>query len=195
MIAALYVATGGTYFGLEGVDPWDVPRDARLYDGPFPVVAHPPCARWSVLAYSVRARYGYEIGDDGGCFAHALATVRKFGGVLEHPARSIAFGRFHLGRPAPWCWQRNIWGDWITQVSQTAYGHRAQKRTWLLYHGDNEPPQLDWSEPEATHQVSYGKSEDGTYWLPPLGKVESKAPPIPFRDLLLSLARGAQCRS
>lgn len=29
MIAALYVATGGIYFGLPDVDPWDVARDAR----------------------------------------------------------------------------------------------------------------------------------------------------------------------
>lgn len=46
MIAALFVETGGSYFGLAGVDPWDEPRDARLYAGPHPVVAHPPCQRW-----------------------------------------------------------------------------------------------------------------------------------------------------
>jgi hypothetical protein len=45
-VAALYVATGGCYYGLEGVDPWDAARDARLYAGPWPVVAHPPCERW-----------------------------------------------------------------------------------------------------------------------------------------------------
>lgn len=38
MIAALFVATGGCYFGLPDVDPWDVTRDARLYSGPHPVV-------------------------------------------------------------------------------------------------------------------------------------------------------------
>lgn len=48
-IAALYVETGGAYFGLPGVDPWDEARDARRYAGPLPVVAHPPCQR-----------YGYE---------------------------------------------------------------------------------------------------------------------------------------
>ena len=30
-IAALFVATGGCYFGLPGIDPWDKARDARLY--------------------------------------------------------------------------------------------------------------------------------------------------------------------
>ena len=45
MIAALYVQRGGVYFDLAGVDPWDEQRDARRYAGPWPVVAHPPCAR------------------------------------------------------------------------------------------------------------------------------------------------------
>ena len=47
MIAALYVETNGVYYGLPDVDPWDEQRDARLYAGPWPVVAHPPCAKWS----------------------------------------------------------------------------------------------------------------------------------------------------
>ena len=46
MIAALFVATGGVYFGLPGVEPWDIKADARGYAGPFPVVAHPPCQLW-----------------------------------------------------------------------------------------------------------------------------------------------------
>ena len=59
MIAALYVQRGGIYWDLPDVDPWDEARDARLYAGPWPVVAHPPCARWCRLAglvwlYAVR---------------------------------------------------------------------------------------------------------------------------------------------
>ena len=46
MIAALFVETNGCYFGLPGVDPWDINRDARAYPGPHPVVAHPPCQLW-----------------------------------------------------------------------------------------------------------------------------------------------------
>ena len=29
MIAALFVETGGCYFGVPDVDPWDEPRDAK----------------------------------------------------------------------------------------------------------------------------------------------------------------------
>ena len=48
-IAALYVEAGGCYYGLDGVDPWDEARDARLYAGPYAIVAHPPCQRWGKL--------------------------------------------------------------------------------------------------------------------------------------------------
>ena len=43
MIAALFVEQNGCYFELDNVDPWDKHRDARLYSGPYPVIAHPPC--------------------------------------------------------------------------------------------------------------------------------------------------------
>ena len=78
-IAALYVETGGCYFGLPDVDPWDEARDARLYAGPHPVVAHPPCGRWCQMAPVNQARYGQRIGDDGGCFQAALDAVRTLG--------------------------------------------------------------------------------------------------------------------
>ena len=85
MVAALYVIEGGPYFGLPGVDPWPESRDARLYAGPYPVVAHPPCARWSRLAGLVEQRWGHKRGDDGGCFAAALASVRRWGGGIGAP--------------------------------------------------------------------------------------------------------------
>jgi hypothetical protein len=96
-IAALFVATGGAYFGLPGVIPWDEERDARGYLGPYPVVAHPPCERWGRYWGVGPMLHGTpsqkELGDDGGCFASAISSVRAFGGVLEHPeAQAIAAG-------------------------------------------------------------------------------------------------------
>jgi hypothetical protein len=61
VIAALFVATNGPYFGLPDVDPWDVTRDARTYPGPHPVVAHPPCQLCVNFAHLNFKRYGEEL--------------------------------------------------------------------------------------------------------------------------------------
>jgi hypothetical protein len=71
MIAALYVEPDGVYAGLPDVDAWDESRDARLYSGPWPVVAHPPCQRWGNLGLVNWHRWGGDHnrpGNDGGCF-------------------------------------------------------------------------------------------------------------------------------
>jgi hypothetical protein len=185
MIAALFVETNGTYFGLDGVDPWDEVRDARQYKGPHRIVAHPPCSSWCQLAYINQKRYGHKVGDDGGCFASALAAVRRWGGVLEHPAFSYAWPHFDLVRPERGKWKQDG-RAWVTEVSQSAYGHRARKRTWLYYVGES-PPQVDWSEPAPTAQVSFCKNH-GNSPLPRLSKKEAKKTPPAFRDLLLRAA-------
>jgi hypothetical protein len=190
VIAALFVQTNGHYFGLDGVDPWDVTRDARAYNGPHPVVAHPPCTRWCQLAYIVQKRYGYKVGDDDGCFASALDSVRRWSGVLEHPAYSYAWPAFGLSRPPRAGWQLTTDGGWVCQVSQSAYGHRARKRTWLYYVGER-PMELHWGEPAPTAQVSFcGNHGDSP--LPRLSKKEASRTPPAFRDMLLELARGSR---
>jgi hypothetical protein len=132
MVAALYVDPNGAYAGLPDVEVWDEERDARLYAGPWPVVAHPPCNRWGQLARVNHSRWGTKLGEDGGCFKAALEAVRRFGGVLEHPAHSLAWRTFGLPRPRPGSWQQPFDDDgFVTEVSQVAYGHPARKRTWL----------------------------------------------------------------
>jgi hypothetical protein len=188
MVAALYVETDGVYANVPNVELWDQERDARLYDGPHPVVAHPPCQRWGQLANVNRARWGTPIGEDGGCFKAALSAVRRFGGVLEHPANTIAWKRFNLPKP-----QRGLWmqafGDpgYVTEVSQVAYGHPARKRTWLYLVGN--PTDMDWSEPRHTHVVGAGVNTGESKWAKRDEK--SWATPTRFRDALLELARNS----
>ena len=193
-VAALYVETGGVYYGLPDVDPWDEQRDARLYAGPYPVVAHPPCNKWSPLAYINQRRIpGYRLGDDGGCFKAALTSVCKWGGVLEHPAESVAWRQFGLPRPIREVWVAVLSGvgsGWVTEVSQSAYGHRARKRTWLYYVGP-EPPDLDWSEPETDAIVSGFLHRTGTDESRRVRPREASATPPAFRDVLLDMARSA----
>lgn len=196
MIAALYVATAGAYFGLDGVDPWDIERDARKYAGNDPVVAHPPCQLWVNFAALNFKRYGGEHnrpGNDGGCFAHALATVRRCGGVLEHPAGSKAWAAHGLLKPAAPGWNLVSWddqygpGEWTCEVWQSAYGHPARKRTWLLYVGDLPPAEMRWERKPGTHQVGWFDRKK-----PTLSKKAANATPPEFREALLALARGAR---
>lgn len=192
MIAALYVDPHGTYSGLEDVDLWDETRDARRYAGPYPVVAHPPCAKWSPLAYINRRRLpGYEIGDDGGCFEAALRAVLNYGGVLEHPALSLAWKRYGLPRPTRNAWSRSLDAEgWVTEVDQGSYGHRARKRTWLFYVGD-DPPELDWSLASSEVCVSGFLHRTGTDETRRVRPREASATPPAFRDVLLEIARSA----
>lgn len=191
MIAALFVETDGCYFGLDGVDPWDQARDARQYAGPWPVVAHPPCDRWCKMAPVNQARYGHLIGADQGCFESAIASVRNWGGVLEHPAVSLAWPAFGLPYPPTNGWQRTFCGGWVTHVEQINYGHKAKKGTWLYAFGMN-PPRLLWhtsKKPKAWISSDRPRAELAKLGIAQLSKREAKATPIAFRDMLLSIAR------
>lgn len=201
-IAALYVETNGCYFGLPDVDPWDELRDARLYAGPHPVVAHPPCQRWGDMWMGsplVIARTGERkmLGDDGGCFAHALAAVRQFGGIIEHPEGSRAWKFFGLNKPlreGGWVKADRL-GGWTCRVEQVAYGHSVRKATWLYAVG-TKLPSLKWGrDPRklpSMVQPSKARIAAGRSASLNAHGIKDKlrnATPIEFRDLLIEIAR------
>lgn len=195
MIAALFVQPGGVYYGLPDVDPWGPPRDAREYDGPWPVVAHPPCERWGrYWNGGPSARVRRKLGDDDGCFAAALDAVRKWGGVLEHPEASHAWTAFGLNKPprgGGWI-TADFEGGWTCCVEQGHYGHWARKATWLYAVGI-ELPKLEWARGKQRlpgHLENYERAR--RTGIPQcLSKRQRAATPAPFRDLLLSIARTA----
>lgn len=192
MVAALFVETNGCYFGLPNVEPWDETRDARTYAGPHPVVAHPPCSRWCRLAGLVEARWGHKRGEDGGCFAAALASVRRWGGVLEHPAYSDAWWTFDLPTPPRHGgWVRGFCGGWTAHVEQGRYGHPAKKATWLYAFGV-DLPSLKWGfDPDRSSKALVSWCGNHTALdekRPRVGKKAAAASPIEFRDLLLGMA-------
>jgi hypothetical protein len=195
-IAALFVEAEGVYVGLPGIDPWPVERDARKYAGPWPVIAHPPCARWSRLARFCEVRHGLKVGDDGGCFASALAAVRKFGGVIEHPAFSKAWTAFGLPRPETKYrgWTMGLDGGASCYVEQGRYGHVMKKSTWL-YAYRTALPELRWGyTPDSAGKVSQNQDWRGGMdkWRDATDYKVANATPIAFRDLLISLARTTQ---
>lgn len=201
MIAALYVETDGCYFGLEDVEPWDEQRDARLYAGPHPIVAHPPCERWGRYWGGAPTTWPRKtLGDDDGCFAAALAAVRKWGGILEHPEASHAWRHFGLNVPPKnGGWVMADWeGGWTCCVEQGAYGHRARKATWL-YASGVELPMLAWGKAKGDfirledgfHSAEELRRATRTGACQRLSQRQRAATPPEFRDLLLSIARTA----
>lgn len=190
-IAALYVQAGGTYASLLEIDLWPEARDARRYGGPHRVVAHPPCGPWGFAARRWRR---LALGQDAGCFNAAIVAVRRWGGILEHPAGSSAFRHFELTRPGGWGWTpvRDAEGrhviteggaHWVCSVDQGHFGHPAPKRTWL-YLVSREwvatlPPSLPWGPSGATGRV-----------LAMPDVLDREATPGPFAELLIALAEG-----
>jgi hypothetical protein len=212
-VAALYVQTGGCYFGLDDVDAWDEQRDARKYDGPWPAVSHSPCPRWGKMWFGQpltvkKTGIRKVLGDDDGCFDHSLKTVRKYGGVIEHPWQSHAWPYFGLNTPpreGGWI-TADFEGGWTCCVEQGRYGHYARKPTMLYVVVDdpNSLPLLDWGigkpryDPVVIERMGLKRAKR-------LGEVGARgggtdsAPrihtPLPFRDLLLSIARSAKAES
>lgn len=205
MISALFVISDGPYFELLNVDPWDVVRDARKYRGPNKVIAHPPCERWGrywgggpMLAKTEKQKL---LGDDEGCFAHALWSVRTFGGVLEHPEASHAFKFFGLPIPpinGGWT-DADRYGGRSCCVAQGNYGHPAQKLTWL-YGKDINFKELYWGKkpgclrlemgPRSKDQAKSMRSSPDYKPVQRISEFERHSTPEPFRDLLIDLVTG-----
>ncbi len=202
-VAALYVEEGGIYSTFRSVDNWPLGRDARKYTGPCPVVAHPPCKRWGKYWHgSTRKPHQFRLGEDQGCFAAALTSVRNYGGVLEHPAHSKAWKFFGLKSPkAGEGWVKaDEFGGFTCHVEQGHYGHVSRKETWL-YAVRAALPDLDWSRgaqricPKMLERYGYEKARRiGPVAL--IGgkdkeKIRDRTPPE-FARILIGMARSVK---
>ena len=95
-IAILFARHDSHYKTMQECDVWDEARDARGWPGGTALVAHPPCRLWAKLrkfAKSNNPQMERQLAID------AVAHVRRFGGVLEHPAESTLWA--HIGLPRP----------------------------------------------------------------------------------------------
>ncbi len=205
-IAILFTAPGSIYDTMLNCDCWDITRDARKYRGPSPVVAHPPCARWTSYWQGsplcvARGKRLFK-GDDDGCFATAIWAVRTFGGILEHPRNSHAWPWFGLVKPprkGGWISSGDSFGGHTCCVEQYRYGHQALKATWLYAVGC-VLPELDWgkspvgtgirledglSKNQRRRQIRTGRRQR-------LSHRQREITPIAFAKLLVSMARRRQ---
>lgn len=129
-VAALFVRRDSIYKTFPGVDCFDIERDARTWAGGAGVVAHPPCRAFGRLRTFAKPRV-----DEKHLAYFAVAAVRKFGGVLEHPASSTLWAEQMLPRPGGSSQQFDAFGGWTLCVDQSWFGHTSQKRTWVYIVG------------------------------------------------------------
>lgn len=122
MITVLFARSDSIYKSLA-CDVYDIDRDARTWMGGNAVIAHPPCRAWGQLRHMSKPLPGEK---DLAFFA--VDMVRRNGGVLEHPKKSMLWS--DAGLPAPG--KFDAFGGWTLPVFQSDFGHRAEKAS-LLY--------------------------------------------------------------
>ena len=191
MIAVLFVRADSIYKTFSEVDCYDAERDARSWPGGYPIVAHPPCRSWGTLKTWAKAPP-----HEHGLALWALDQVRRFGGVLEHPARSDLWKEAHLPEPDQF---PDEWGGWTFECDQFHWGHLARKCTRLYICGleKNELPPIPHREGQPSHCVSSlaGKRmlRDERVrlktWKPELGPNRRDKTPLDFALWLVKIAR------
>jgi hypothetical protein len=128
-----------------------------------------------------------------GLARRAVAMVRRWGGVLEHPSGSRLWA--DQGLPHPSTAARDEFGGFSIAVSQKWWGHRAEKRTWLYVcglSGPGELPAMPLDLAEAPCTLGLWSGRDRSRARPEVSKVEREASPVAFAQWLVDLA--ASCR-
>lgn len=179
-VSVLYVDPRGPYPKLVA-DWWDEARDAKLYAGPNPVVAHPPCGPWGSMA-------SLSHHQDPECARVAVRQVRRWGGVLEHPVGSRLW--IELALPEPWGLSDSHGGRTI-RVDQVSWGHACQKPTWLYMVGIDSLEVRTGGKP--THQIRArhnGAAATEPYKM--ASKEIRRRTPLAFAEWLIELASQAR---
>lgn len=176
-ITALYCMRASIYRRF-GVRCWTRFMDARKYPGPGPIIAHPPCGHWGRYKHTCKLP-----GKD--CGPIAVEQVRRYGGVLEHPASSDLFQYCNCPDTPG---QLDLYGGQIITINQSDYGHLAEKRTTLYIVGIDGPPKLLPPQPPGTtrllESLTYGQRNRtplrmALLMLTLISQVQTPHPPSP----------------
>ena len=117
----------------------------------------------------------------------AVALVREFGGVLEHPERSALWPAQGL----PEVGERDKWGGWTLVIDQHWWGHKARKRTKLYIVGvePGQIPDMPMRLGKAEYVVGdVGRASRGDD-RPEISKAEREHTPPDLAEWLVELAR------
>lgn len=186
MIAAvLFARSDSIYKTIEGLDVYDIERDARSYSGNLPIIAHPPCRAWGRLRGLAKPRF-----DEMDLARFATLYIRKNGGVLEHPESSMLWKEQNMPIPkkcAPG--SMDEFGGWTLPIQQFSFGHRARKNTWLYIVGvsPRSIPDLPLVLGNANFVVS--SSKRGGKKMPEISRDEREHTPVDLANWLVELVK------
>lgn len=184
-VAALFVLRDSVYKTMPGVDCYDEARDARTWQGGCPVVAHPPCRSWGRLRHMSHAS-----SMEHSMAPWAVMQVRRWGGVLEHPAASSLWTACRMPRPGRGA---DASGGFTIAVEQYWWGHRAQKKTWLYVCGcaTADIPAVPLVLSRASHVIAWDRRRRTGIdrYRPHVTHRERSATPPAFAEWLIELAR------
>jgi len=170
-VAVLCAAVRSVYFGLPGVDVYNLRRNAYSFKGGMPVIAHPPCRLWSVRVSHQAKCSDPESERNLGFWC--VTQVKRYGGILEQPAFSRLF--MAAGLPLP---GGSISVDGFSiSVYQFWWGHQVSKPTWLFISGADSLP-----------AIPFRLLGQETKWKN-LSQTQRSATPLLFAKWLLEVAR------
>lgn len=113
-------------------DVYDADRNALTYNDEDPVVCHPPCRFWGQMSH-MAGRSGRltteQIQAEKSLATWSINTIRRVGGVLEHPSASRVFHNL------PRIGEVDQWGGYVIEIDQYDFGHVAHKMTKLYIVG------------------------------------------------------------
>jgi hypothetical protein len=178
-VAVLFVRRDSAYKKMPGCICFDQDTDARMFDGKIPVVAHPPCRSWGILAHFAKPYPG-----ERELALWAVEQVRKWGGVLEHPSGSRLWREAKL----PAGLHPDKWGGYTIEIDQYHFGHVAHKPTKLYIVGrplHKLPPMPKTRTGRATRSIAGNVT--GTKRCTDR---QREYTPKPLREWLTELARG-----
>lgn len=186
-VAVLFARSDSIYKAMPECDVWDIARDARKWPGGCPVVAHPPCRAWGRLRAFAKPR-----DDEKALALFAVEQVRRFGGVLEHPAASTLWAAASLPRPGCGVVERDVFGGWSIQVPQFWWGHRAFKSTWFYVVGcaPGSIPEIPFVLGDAPCAIGLYSGRDRGKCRKEVSKAEREATPLALARWLVDLAAG-----
>jgi hypothetical protein len=185
-VAVLFARADSIYKSRPDCDVWDAERDALKWEGGSPIVAHPPCRAWGQLAHFAKPRP-----DEKQLAIWAVEQIRKWGGVLEHPAKSKLWPTVGLPEPG----ERDEWGGFTLPILQWWWGHKAEKATRLYICGcdTKDLPPIPLRIGEAEYAMQSGSLARGRAVSqgakPGVTKPEREHTPPALAEWLIQVAR------